>query len=293
MLIRPLTCEVLGSSFVIGGTRRHEQVFNSTTASTMSSLMTLASASFIIPATFAAFVTQSNEKYASNLLILSHGTAQVLLVLYFMYLFFQLHTHPDLFDAEPTDTPEQRSRRRGLEWANALPETLRRVESLVSTAPEPTDAPEERSGEIQELQTLGPIVASLAIILQSTIVAVCAIFLVSSIQSVVETFEVSKNFFGIFLIPIISNVAEYSTTCVAAWRNKMDLVLSLAIGNSMQIALFVTPFLVNLGWIIGQPMTFNFSDFEAIMFFVSVIIVVRLIQDGKSNYLEGIMCLGV
>jgi Ca2+:H+ antiporter len=297
MPIRPLTCEVLGSSFVIGGTRRHEQVFNSTTASTMSSLMTLASASFIIPTTFAAFVTQSNEKYASNLLILSHGTALVLLVLYFMYLFFQLHTHPDLFDAEPTDTPEERSGGtrvldRFLVTRPAL-KPLRRVGPLVSTAVEPTDAPEERSGETQELQTLGPIVASLAIILQSTIVAVCAIFLISSIQSIVETPQVSKNFFGIFLIPIIGNVAEYSTTCVAAWRNRMDLVLNLAIGNSMQIALFVTPFLVILGWIIGQPMTFNFSDFEAVMFFVSVIIVVRLIQDGKSNYLEGIMCLGV
>jgi Ca2+:H+ antiporter len=259
--------------------------------------MTLASASFIIPATFAAFVTQSNEKYVSNLLILSHGTAQVLLVLYFMYLFFQLRTHPDLFDAEPTETPEERSggttvMDRFLVTRPAL-KPLRRVGPLVSTALEPTDAPDERSGETQELQTLGPIVASLAIILQSTVVAVCAIFLISNIQSIVEAFEVSKNSFGIFLIPIIGNVAEYSTTCVAAWRNKMDLVLSLAIGNSMQIALFVTPFLVILGWIIGQPMTFNFSDFEAIMFFVSVIVVVRLIQDGRSNYLAGIMCLGV
>jgi Ca2+:H+ antiporter len=289
MITRPLTCEVLGSSFVIGGARRHEQVFNSTTASTMSSLMTLASASFIIPTTFAAFVTQSHEKYAPNLLILSRGTAQVLLILYFMYLFFQLHTHSDLFeDYYEEVAPERIVNAAPLRWKR-----IRRARSFLSTAVEPTEAPEERSGETRELQTLGPIVASLAIILQSTIVAVCAIFLISSIESIVETFQVSKNFVGIFFIPIIGNVAEYSTTCVAAWRNKMDLVLSLAIGNSMQIALFVTPLLVILGWIIGQPMTFNFSDFEAIMFFLSVIIVVRLIQDGKSNYLEGIMCLGV
>ena len=73
----------------------------------------------------------------------------------------------------------------------------------------------------------------------------------------------------------------------------MDLVISLAIGNSMQIALFVTPFLVILGWLIGQPLTFNFSDFEAMMFLVSVFIVTYLVNDGKSNYLVGLMCLGV
>ena len=60
----------------------------------------------------------------------------------------------------------------------------------------------------------------------------------------------------------------------------------------MQIALFVTPFMVILGWIIGQPMTLNFEGFETVVFFLSVLVVNYLIQDGKSNYLEGCMCLG-
>jgi Ca2+:H+ antiporter len=60
----------------------------------------------------------------------------------------------------------------------------------------------------------------------------------------------------------------------------------------MQIALFVTPFLVILGWIMGLPMTLHFQGFETVVFFLSVLVVNYLIQDGKSNYLEGAMCLG-
>jgi Ca2+:H+ antiporter len=43
----------------------------------------------------------------------------------------------------------------------------------------------------------------------------------------------------------------------------------------------------------GQPMTLHFQGFETIIFFISVLIVNYLIQDGKSNYLEGAMCLGI
>ena len=73
----------------------------------------------------------------------------------------------------------------------------------------------------------------------------------------------------------------------------MNLALGVAIGSSMQIALFLTPFLVILGWAIGQPMTLHFQGFETIVFFLSVLVVNYLIQDGKSNYLEGAMCLGM
>ncbi|KAG4427437.1 hypothetical protein IFR05_017080, partial [Cadophora sp. M221] len=77
-----------------------EQAFNSTVASTMSSLMTVAAASLIIPATLYAAMSNSKENIDKNILILSHGTAIILLILYVLYLFFQLRTHANLFDAE-------------------------------------------------------------------------------------------------------------------------------------------------------------------------------------------------
>jgi len=92
---------------------------------------------------------------------------------------------------------------------------------------------------------------------------------------------------------MMGNVVELLNTGAAAWRDEMEMVIGLAIGNGMQISLFTTPFLVMLGWIIGQPMSLNFSNFETIMSFVSVLLVNRILQNGKSNYLTGIMCIGM
>ena len=80
---------------------------------------------------------------------------------------------------------------------------------------------------------------------------------------------------------------------MAASQHKMDLALGIALGSSMQIALFVTAFLVLLGWIIQQPMSLAFEPFGAVVFFLSVIVVLGLVPDGESNYLEDAMLVGM
>lgn len=132
----------------------------------------------------------------------------------------------------------------------------------------------------------------ICLILVTVLVAVCAEYLVDSIDSIVASSGISKTFIGLILLPIVGNAAEHVTAVVVAWKDKMDLAVGVAIGSSMQIALFVTPFLVILGWIIGEDMTLHFQGFETVVFFLSVLVVNYLISDGKSNYLEGCMCLG-
>jgi len=244
---------VLGCCFISSGIRRDESTFNATVASTMSSLMAVAATSLIIPATMYAALTQSKEDSLSNILILSRGTAIILLILYVLYLVFQLKTHASLFDAE---------------------------------------AQEGGDGEDKEPEVLGPIPATVALVLVTVLVAVCAEYLVDSIDDIVASSGVSKTFIGLILLPIVGNAAEHVTAVVVAYKDKMDLAIGVAIGSSMQIALCVTPFLVILGWIMGQPMTLRFEGFETVVFFLSVLVVNYLIQDGKSNYLEGCMCLG-
>lgn len=244
---------VLGCCFIAGGYNRLEQTFNSTVASTMSSLMAVASASLIIPATLYAALARSKASTDDNILVLSHGTAIILLILYCLYLLFQLKTHAKLFDEEQQDGED---------------------------------------GEAKEPEVLTPIPAAIALVIVTLAVAVCAEYLVDSIDAIVEEAHISKTFIGLVLLPIVGNAAEHVTACVVAHKNKMDLAIGVAIGSSLQIALFVTPFLVILGWIIGQPMTLHFQLFETVVFFVSVLVVNYLIQDGKSNYLEGAMCLG-
>ena len=231
---------VLGCCFFAGGIKFHEQHFNSTVASTMSSLMAVSSASLIIPATLYAAMKQSktSEDKDQNILILSHGTAIILLILYVLYLFFQLKSHQDFFDEE--------------------------------------QHAEDDDSE-QEEPTLTPWAAGAALVVITVGVAICAEYLVDSIDSIVETANISKTFIGLILLPIVGNAAEHVTAVVVSMKDKMDLAIGVAIGSSMQIALLVTPFLVLLGWAIGQPMTLQFEAFETVVFFLSVLITNYLI----------------
>jgi len=152
---------------------------------------------------------------------------------------------------------------------------------------------EAQEGEGEEPQLLGPWAAGVVLVVITVLVAVCAEYLVGSIDSIVQTAHISKTFIGLILIPIVGNAAEHVTAVIVAYKNKMDLAIGVAIGSSLQIAIFVTPFLVVLGWIMDRPMTLHFETFETVSFFLASLVVVLLIQDGKSNYLEGLLCLGM
>lgn len=87
------------------------------------------------------------------------------------------------------------------------------------------------------------------------------------------------------------SAAEHVSSVTFAMKNKMNLSIGIALSSSLQIGLLVTPVLVIVGWIIGQPMTLFFEDFETVILFASVLIVNYLIQDARSNWLEGALLL--
>lgn len=58
-----------------------------------------------------------------------------------------------------------------------------------------------------------------------------------------------------------------------AGKDKLDISMGVAVGSSIQIALFVIPLLVVLGWMMGRPLTLLFDPFESIALFLSVLIV--------------------
>lgn len=253
---------VLGCCFLAGGIKHHEQFFNSTVASTMSSLMAVSSASLIIPSTLYAAMKNSETASKPNILVLSHATAIILLILYVLYLFFQLKTHGDLFDEE--DGTQNRQQ-----------------DNAIDNRPQENETNNGQQ-EPEEEQILSPWAAGVALIVVTVMVAICAEYLVNSIDSIVQTAHISKTFIGLILLPIVGNAAEHVTAVVVAWKDKMDLAIGVAIGSSMQIALLVTPFLVILGWIIDQPMTLRFESFETVVFFLSVLITNYLISVRKS-----------
>jgi Ca2+:H+ antiporter len=115
--------------------------------------------------------------------------------------------------------------------------------------------------------------------------------LVGSISHAAEEYHLPTLFIGVILVPLFGNAAEHFTAVSVAGKDKMDLSVGIAIGSSIQIALFVAPLMVLIGWVLNVPMTLQFGSFETLVTFMTVLVVNFIIQDGESNWLEGAMLL--
>ncbi|EJO5348968.1 calcium/proton exchanger [Clostridium botulinum] len=111
--------------------------------------------------------------------------------------------------------------------------------------------------------------------------------LIVNIQQVVSNYNISEEFIGIILIPILGNIGENIAAILCAAENKINLSLEIAIGSSIQIALFVTPILIIFSYILGFNMTLLFSSFQIIMAMIAAVMSFFIFQDGKTYWFEG------
>lgn len=132
-------------------------------------------------------------------------------------------------------------------------------------------------------------------VLAATVVgiAIMSELLVGSVEPMTETLGLSPFFVGIIVVPIIGNVAEHLVAVQVAIKNQMDLSLNIAIGSSLQIALFVAPVLVFLSLLLGHPLPLEFNHFELISLTAAAVIAAFISVDGRSNWLEGAMLIAV
>lgn len=134
----------------------------------------------------------------------------------------------------------------------------------------------------------------LLVLLASVVgIALMSEFLVGSVEPVTAALGFSTFFVGIIVIPLIGNVAEHLVAVQVALKNQMDLSLTIALGSSLQIALFVAPILVFLSLPLGNPLALEFNSFELIALTASAVIAAFISVDGRSNWLEGAMLLAV
>ncbi len=89
------------------------------------------------------------------------------------------------------------------------------------------------------------------------------------------------------------NAAEHSTAVIVAMKGKMDLAINIAVGSSLQIALFVAPVLLFISYGFGSPMDPVFTPFEVIAIVLAVLVVSRIADDGECNWMEGAQLLAV
>jgi Ca2+:H+ antiporter len=118
--------------------------------------------------------------------------------------------------------------------------------------------------------------------------------LVGAVEPAAEHLGLNDAFVGIFVVAILGNAAEHASAITAAMKNRMDLSLSIAIGSSVQVALFVAPLLVLASHFIAPaPMDLIVSGGLTLTVLLSVLIAGQVAGDGRSDWLKGVQLLAV
>lgn len=261
---------VLGLSILAGGWKFKEQTFNRTATSMTATALTLAAIALLIPTIFHQVAAQVPVEQGGWTPLkeqnLSLAIAIVLIVTYGFTLMFSLVTHRQLFV--------------GKAMQGAAGEVGHELEH-----------DEEDDAEGHAVWSRGK---SILVLLTATaFVALISEFLVGAVEQARGSLGLTEVFVGVIVVAIIGNAAEHSSAILMAMRNKMDLSLSIALGSSLQIALFVAPVLVFASYLFGRPMNLEFTIPEVVAVIASVLIAEQISTDGESNWVEGVQLLSV
>jgi Ca2+:H+ antiporter len=248
---------VMGFSMLLGGLRYKEQEFQPIVARVNASSMNLAVIAMLLPTAMDATSAGIDEVTLQRL---SVAVAVVLILVYGLTLLFSMKTHSYLFDVGVADMDLEEIADSNLAQEN----------------------PEHKPNLWLWIGVLLGV---------TLLVAYESELLVDTLEEATSKLGLTALFTGVIVLPVIGNAAEHATAVTVAMKNKMDLSVSVAVGSSLQIALFVAPVLVLTGWLIGQPMDLDFNPFELVAVAVAVLIANSISSDGKSNWLEGILLL--
>ena len=249
---------VAGGAMVVGGWSRQEQRFNRRAAEASAGLLTIAVASMLLPAIFHLTVERLHDRdIAEHQFQLSVATSIVLLSVYALGLLFTLRTH----------------------------------RHLLSSTPHATTDP-VRGWSVNRSVTM--------LLLASAGIGVVAELLVGSAEAVGHTLGWSPIFVGVILLATVGNAAEHSTALQLARADDMETAMTITLQSSLQIALFVTPvlvftsaILVGLGFEHASHLDLVFTPLEVVSVMLTVFTVVVLGMDGRTNWFEGVLLLGL
>jgi len=273
---------VLGTSFLLGGivgsktvvgkhhviynedfqvstcTGEKEQLFSSKSALVSMGMQLIACMTCALPTVFYCGGGLSHghgsevgpDMQAQKMLEVSRISAIIIMLSYVAYVVFQLVTHKRMLTVdEGAESDEEEDEDSGMSWWSAL---------------------------ILMGATTG-------------IIAVSSEMLVGAIEEVVEKSSISSSFIGIILLPFAGNACEHASAIRFAMQDRPGLSIGIAVGSSTQIALFVVPFTVVMGWFLDQPMDLVFGAMNMSVMILSVLVALVMVIDGRSNWLKGFM----
>jgi len=157
----------------------------------------------------------------------------------------------------------------------------------------PVELPGGQRAEVEAGPAWTRGVAVGVLVVSAGLLAVLSELLVGAIDPFIAQFDLTPLFVGVIILPIIGNLAEQSVAVKLAAGDHLDFSMAVAMGSSLQVALFVAPVLVLLGVVVGQPMDLVFTPLEIAAVAVAAGISALIALDGESNWLEGALLLGV
>jgi Ca2+:H+ antiporter len=250
---------VLGAAILGGGLRHKKQTFNKTAARASCTALILAAAALVIPTVFhfAAERTPAGWSPVAEQR-LSLAIAVVLIATYGAMLLFSLVTHKQLFVGGEADIAKSK---------------------------------ETASDEHSEPWSIGKAVGVLVV--ATFAVAWVSEFLVGAVEAARHSLGVTEVFVGVIIVAIVGNAAEHSTAITMAMKNKMDLSIGIAVGSSLQIALFVAPVLVFASYLFPHRLNLEFTLPEVVSVVLAAFVTDQIAGDGESNWLEGVQLLAL
>ncbi|TBU32650.1 Sodium/calcium exchanger protein-domain-containing protein [Dichomitus squalens] len=201
--------------------------------------------------------------------------------------------YPESLKRAPSDpTP-----RKNLVQVNLTPgghwaEKCQRAESpseYLIASPSPVPPAEEQQQPPQPQPEMSWPLTLFLLTSLTVLVALDAEWLVDSMNE--ESPLISKEWIGLILLPTVSVMAECATAVNVAAQDQLTLSISVAVGSTIQTALFVIPFMVLLGWVLDKPLALLFDPFESVVLYISVHTMGYVVADGKSNWLEGVILI--
>ena len=244
---------VLGVSIVVGGCFHRRQTFNRTAASLGATLLALASIGLIVPTIYYHLTKHINNEETRA--TLNFLSDEIAVILAVLYILSLLFTLLTHRHLFAGPEAEEDDQAEPPEWSKR---------------------------------------AAIIILLVATAgVAWMSEMLVGSVTEAGESLGMNHVFIGVIVVAIIGNAAEHSTAVLVAMKDQMDLAVTIAIGSSIQIALFVAPVLVFAGLAMGVPLDLHFSVMEVIAIVIAVAVTSMVSQDGETHWMEGAMLLAV
>ncbi|KAL4255150.1 Ca(2+):cation antiporter (CaCA) family protein [Pleurotus pulmonarius] len=148
------------------------------------------------------------------------------------------------------------------------------------------DEQREKEGEVPRLSVFLTIVT---LVVVTILVVVTADSLVETLDEISKS--VSKQWIGLILLPAVTSVAEMVTAVNVSVKDQLAFSINLAVGSTIQTALFVIPLMVCVGWAMEKPMSLLFDPFESVVLYIAVQTMSYVVADGKSNWLEGMILI--